>query len=237
MRIPPRSSSASPRRWRSRPDMRIARWRRDTDIGEGFVIDDRVVPFPDNLSVAEVVARGLAAASRPSRRCSPGTRSSARRRAAARADRSRRDPRLRRLRGARRGRERLGRRQERGRARVVPGADVLLHEPPHRPRPRRRGLTAPHRQARLRTGDRGHRRGSRRGEPHTRRGGCRDLRIHDHERLVGTRPAIARDEGAARPGERQGLRHQSRPLDRDGGRAGTVIGMPRGSSRSARRSM
>ena len=43
--------------------MRIARW---TDpgsrgaVGEGFIIDDRVVPFPDVLTVADVLARGLA---------------------------------------------------------------------------------------------------------------------------------------------------------------------------------
>jgi 2-keto-4-pentenoate hydratase/2-oxohepta-3-ene-1,7-dioic acid hydratase in catechol pathway len=42
--------------------MRIARWRDGADTGEGFVIDDRVVPFPDSLTVAEVLAQGLDAA-------------------------------------------------------------------------------------------------------------------------------------------------------------------------------
>ncbi|WP_308492031.1 fumarylacetoacetate hydrolase family protein [Microbacterium terrisoli] len=44
--------------------MKIARWRSpaDTDVHEGFVIDDRVVAFPDGLTVAAVLARGLAAA-------------------------------------------------------------------------------------------------------------------------------------------------------------------------------
>lgn len=40
--------------------MRIARWTRDgADTSDGFVIGDRVVPFPDGLTVAEVLARGL----------------------------------------------------------------------------------------------------------------------------------------------------------------------------------
>ncbi|ANJ27130.1 fumarylacetoacetate hydrolase family protein [Agromyces aureus] len=42
--------------------MRIARWIDGTDVGEGFVIDDRVVPFPDGATVAEVLAQGLEAA-------------------------------------------------------------------------------------------------------------------------------------------------------------------------------
>ncbi|SFS12979.1 2-keto-4-pentenoate hydratase/2-oxohepta-3-ene-1,7-dioic acid hydratase (catechol pathway) [Microbacterium sp. cf046] len=42
--------------------MRVARWRDGADTGEGFVIDDRVVPFPDGLTVAEVLAQGLDAA-------------------------------------------------------------------------------------------------------------------------------------------------------------------------------
>ncbi|MGZ8804965.1 MAG: fumarylacetoacetate hydrolase family protein, partial [Microbacterium sp.] len=42
--------------------MRIARWRDAADTGEGFVIDDRVVPFPNGLTVAEVLAQGLDAA-------------------------------------------------------------------------------------------------------------------------------------------------------------------------------
>ncbi len=43
--------------------MRIARWtgpRRDT--GEGFVVGDRLVPFPDGLTVTQVLAQGLPAA-------------------------------------------------------------------------------------------------------------------------------------------------------------------------------
>ena len=42
--------------------MRIARWQRGAEIGEGFVIGDRVVPFPDGLMVAQVLAQGLDAA-------------------------------------------------------------------------------------------------------------------------------------------------------------------------------
>ncbi|MGN7799595.1 fumarylacetoacetate hydrolase family protein [Leifsonia sp. 22587] len=45
--------------------MRIARWTDGTGtVGEGFVVGDRVVPFPDGLTVAEVLARGLAEAHR-----------------------------------------------------------------------------------------------------------------------------------------------------------------------------
>ena len=42
--------------------MRIARWAAEgrAAVSEGFVIGDRVVPFPDGLTVAEVLARGLA---------------------------------------------------------------------------------------------------------------------------------------------------------------------------------
>ena len=51
--------------------MKIARWSHPVveraegetkRIGEGFVIDDRVVPFPDGLTVAEVLSQGLDAA-------------------------------------------------------------------------------------------------------------------------------------------------------------------------------
>jgi 2-keto-4-pentenoate hydratase/2-oxohepta-3-ene-1,7-dioic acid hydratase in catechol pathway len=42
--------------------MRIARWLDGAGIGEGFVIQERVVPFPDGSTVAEVLARGLDAA-------------------------------------------------------------------------------------------------------------------------------------------------------------------------------
>lgn len=42
--------------------MRIARWADGADIGEGFVVGDEVVPFPDGLRVAEVLAQGLSAA-------------------------------------------------------------------------------------------------------------------------------------------------------------------------------
>ncbi|WP_285115632.1 fumarylacetoacetate hydrolase family protein [Leifsonia sp. fls2-241-R2A-40a] len=43
--------------------MRIARWTTaDSGLREGFVIGDRVVPFPDGLTVADVLARGLAEA-------------------------------------------------------------------------------------------------------------------------------------------------------------------------------
>ena len=42
--------------------MRIARWLAGGERGEGFVIDDEVVPFPDGITVADVLARGLDAA-------------------------------------------------------------------------------------------------------------------------------------------------------------------------------
>lgn len=42
--------------------MRIARWADGADVGEGFVDGDDVVPFPDGLRVAEVLAQGLDAA-------------------------------------------------------------------------------------------------------------------------------------------------------------------------------
>jgi 2-keto-4-pentenoate hydratase/2-oxohepta-3-ene-1,7-dioic acid hydratase in catechol pathway len=42
--------------------MRIARWSHDGTVGEGFVIDDRVVAFADGLTVAEVLSGGLDAA-------------------------------------------------------------------------------------------------------------------------------------------------------------------------------
>lgn len=42
--------------------MRIARWTDGSGPGEGFVIEDRVVPFPDGLTVADVLAAGLASA-------------------------------------------------------------------------------------------------------------------------------------------------------------------------------
>jgi 2-keto-4-pentenoate hydratase/2-oxohepta-3-ene-1,7-dioic acid hydratase in catechol pathway len=42
--------------------MRIARWLDGADLGEGFVIDDHVVAFPNGLRVADVLARGLDAA-------------------------------------------------------------------------------------------------------------------------------------------------------------------------------
>ena len=43
--------------------MRIARWTSaEAAVGEGFVIDDSVIPFPDGLTVADVLAGGLDAA-------------------------------------------------------------------------------------------------------------------------------------------------------------------------------
>ncbi|MDN3496454.1 fumarylacetoacetate hydrolase family protein [Planococcus sp. APC 4015] len=39
--------------------MRIARWRDGADTGEGFVVGERVVPFPDGLRVSEVLSQGL----------------------------------------------------------------------------------------------------------------------------------------------------------------------------------
>lgn len=44
--------------------MRIARWIDGADLGEGFVIGGRVVPFPDGLRVSQVLAQGLPAARR-----------------------------------------------------------------------------------------------------------------------------------------------------------------------------
>jgi hypothetical protein len=41
--------------------MRIARWvGPDGDTAEGFVIDDRVVPFADGLTVADVLSTSKA---------------------------------------------------------------------------------------------------------------------------------------------------------------------------------
>jgi 2-keto-4-pentenoate hydratase/2-oxohepta-3-ene-1,7-dioic acid hydratase in catechol pathway len=42
--------------------MRIARWRGAGGTVEGFVVGDRVVPFPDGRSVSDVLAAGLAEA-------------------------------------------------------------------------------------------------------------------------------------------------------------------------------
>jgi 2-keto-4-pentenoate hydratase/2-oxohepta-3-ene-1,7-dioic acid hydratase in catechol pathway len=42
--------------------MRIARWTHQHTVGEGFVIDDRVVPFADGATVADLLAAGLDAA-------------------------------------------------------------------------------------------------------------------------------------------------------------------------------
>ncbi|MDQ0642794.1 fumarylacetoacetate hydrolase family protein [Microbacterium murale] len=39
--------------------MRIARWTHNGHVGEGFVIDDRVIGFADGESVTEILARGL----------------------------------------------------------------------------------------------------------------------------------------------------------------------------------
>jgi 2-keto-4-pentenoate hydratase/2-oxohepta-3-ene-1,7-dioic acid hydratase in catechol pathway len=38
--------------------MKVARWRHDGRVGEGFVIDDTVVAFPDGSTVADVLVRG-----------------------------------------------------------------------------------------------------------------------------------------------------------------------------------
>ncbi len=55
--------------------MRIARWSEGADLGEGFVIGDRVVPFPHGLRVSQVLAQGLPAARRrrPARTGAAGT--------------------------------------------------------------------------------------------------------------------------------------------------------------------
>lgn len=42
--------------------MRIARWEVDGVVGEGFVVDDRVVAFPDGQTVADILAAGSDAA-------------------------------------------------------------------------------------------------------------------------------------------------------------------------------
>ncbi|MFK4835792.1 fumarylacetoacetate hydrolase family protein, partial [Microbacterium sp. ZW T2_14] len=42
--------------------MRIARWSHENTVGEGFVIDDRVVAFPDGSTVADILAGGRDAA-------------------------------------------------------------------------------------------------------------------------------------------------------------------------------
>lgn len=44
--------------------MRIARWQHGKDVGEGFVVGDTVVPFPDGHLVADILAGGLDAARR-----------------------------------------------------------------------------------------------------------------------------------------------------------------------------
>ncbi|MGN7947128.1 fumarylacetoacetate hydrolase family protein [Microbacterium sp. 22215] len=44
--------------------MRIARWLDGADVGEGFVIGDQVVAFPDGLRVAEILSQGLEGARR-----------------------------------------------------------------------------------------------------------------------------------------------------------------------------
>lgn len=44
--------------------MRIARWTHGAELGEGFVVGDHVVPFPNGLRVSQVLAQGLAAAHR-----------------------------------------------------------------------------------------------------------------------------------------------------------------------------
>ncbi len=75
-----------------------------------------------------------------------------------------------------------------------------------------------------------------RSEPDTGCRGIPHLRLHDHERLVGARPAVPRDEGAPRAGEGQGLRHDPRSVDRHGRRARAVPRrgrLPRGARRGA----
>ncbi|MBN9196518.1 MAG: DUF2437 domain-containing protein, partial [Microbacterium sp.] len=42
--------------------MKIARWTDDAGVGEGFVVGDRVVPFPGGRRVSDVLAGGVAAA-------------------------------------------------------------------------------------------------------------------------------------------------------------------------------
>ena len=42
--------------------MRIARWTDGTVVGEGFVVGDRVIAFPDRQTVADILAGGLDAA-------------------------------------------------------------------------------------------------------------------------------------------------------------------------------
>ncbi|MDR7187737.1 2-keto-4-pentenoate hydratase/2-oxohepta-3-ene-1,7-dioic acid hydratase in catechol pathway [Microbacterium sp. BE35] len=42
--------------------MRLARWSDGTVVGEGFVVGDRVVPFPDGQTVADILTGGLDAA-------------------------------------------------------------------------------------------------------------------------------------------------------------------------------
>jgi 2-keto-4-pentenoate hydratase/2-oxohepta-3-ene-1,7-dioic acid hydratase in catechol pathway len=42
--------------------MRIARWQQAEGIGEGFVLGDRVIPFPGGATVASVIAGGVPAA-------------------------------------------------------------------------------------------------------------------------------------------------------------------------------
>ena len=42
--------------------MRIGRWQGESGLGEGVILDDRVAPFPDGVTVRDVLLRGLDAA-------------------------------------------------------------------------------------------------------------------------------------------------------------------------------
>ncbi|KQZ85844.1 hydroxylase [Microbacterium sp. Root166] len=54
--------------------MRIARWIDGAELGEGFVVGDEVVAFPNGLRVAQVLAQGLPAAHRLFERVAAGPR-------------------------------------------------------------------------------------------------------------------------------------------------------------------
>ncbi|MGH1549617.1 fumarylacetoacetate hydrolase family protein [Leifsonia poae] len=53
--------------------MKLARWTHGDTVAEGFVVGDQVIPFPDGLTVADLLAGGLAAAAEVHERASAGS--------------------------------------------------------------------------------------------------------------------------------------------------------------------
>ena len=198
------------------------------------MIDDHVVPFPDGLTVADVLARGLDAAhelyARVTTQVAEPVEAPALRQAQGR-DSPLADVRLlaplvpaaiRDFVAFEEHVEGISASVD-GKSEVVPEwyqLPTFYFTNPHTVLgPGRADEPAGVRTARLRARDR---RRDRRGggvgwsEPDTGGRGIPHLRLHDHERLVRARPAVPRDEGAARAGEGQGLRHLARTVDRHG---------------------